>query len=70
MTNLAVVPFGWVAETEGNRTLQAQILDLTGFEGRGQHQPTARLHRRPYWRNSLRSTLDRSYATLRRTVVR
>ena len=32
-----------MAEAEGNRTLQAEILDLTGFEDRGQHQQTARL---------------------------
>jgi selenide,water dikinase len=49
-----------LAEAEGNRTLQAEILDLTGFEDRGQHQPTARLRAPTY-----RSPVDRltSYAS-------
>ena len=49
-----------MAEAEGNRTLQAEILDLTGFEDRGQHQPTARLRASTY-----RSAVDRltSYAS-------
>ena len=33
------------AEADGNRTRQTEMLDLTGFEDRGDHQEPKRLHR-------------------------
>ncbi|BDH56220.1 hypothetical protein MTP03_11590 [Tsukamurella sp. PLM1] len=36
---------GRLAEVDGNRTRQAEILDLTGFEDRGAHQEPGHLHR-------------------------
>ena len=34
-----------MAEADGNRTRQTELLDLTGFEDRGDHQEPKRLHR-------------------------
>ena len=34
-----------LAEADGNRTRQTEILDLTGFEDRGDHQEPKRLRR-------------------------
>jgi hypothetical protein len=33
-----------LAEADGNRTRQAEILDFTGFEDRDGHQARVRLH--------------------------
>ncbi len=33
-------PREWLAEADGNRTRQTELLGLTGFEDRGAHQDT------------------------------
>ncbi len=37
-----------MAEADGNRTRQTELLGLTGFEDRGAHQEPSRLRREPY----------------------
>lgn len=37
-----------MAEADGNRTRQTEVLGLTGFEDRGAHQEPSRLRREPY----------------------
>ncbi len=37
-----------MAEADGNRTRQTEILDLTGFEDRGAHQEPRRLRSQRY----------------------
>ena len=37
-----------LAEADGNRTRQTELLGLTGFEDRGAHQEPSRLRREPY----------------------
>ena len=45
-------PLSSVAETDGNRTRQAEMLGLTGFEDRGAHQDTYASARGVYQRRS------------------
>ena len=58
VTSLLARHAGRVAEADGNRTRQAEMLDLTGFEDRGDHQEPRRLRRcQPSQRSPVRPRL-------------
>jgi hypothetical protein len=48
LTVLPVLTVLGLAEVDGNRTRQAEMLGLTGVEDRGDHQVPGHLQARPY----------------------